>query len=103
MHKDPHGAFCGAFEGLEYEDYEIKISKGGCIFLYTDGVAEAKRSADKMFETDRIERCLNAHPSLFLIQPLPPGLFFGASLSGILFICSLLLRIVSIPTPPVTY
>ncbi len=61
IYKDPHGAFCGAFEGLEYEDYEIKISKGGGIFLYTDGVAEAKRADDKMFETDRIERCLNAH------------------------------------------
>lgn len=61
IYKDPHGAFCGAFEGLEYEDYEIKITKGGGIFLYTDGVAEAKRADDKMFETDRIERCLNAH------------------------------------------
>ena len=61
MYKDPHGAFCGAFEGLEYEDYEIKITKGGGIFLYTDGVAEAKRADDKMFETDRIESCLNAH------------------------------------------
>ena len=61
IYKDPHGAFCGAFEGLEYEDYEIKITKGGGIFLYTDGVAEAKRADDKMFETDRIESCLNAH------------------------------------------
>ncbi|MBQ9302894.1 MAG: SpoIIE family protein phosphatase [Butyrivibrio sp.] len=103
MHKDPHGAFCGAFEGLEYEDYEIKISKGGGIFLYTDGVAEAKRSDDKMFETGRIERCLNAHPSLYLNQSLPPGLFFGASLSGFFFICSLYLRIVSLSIPPVTY
>lgn len=61
IYKDPHGAFCGAFEGLEYEDYEIKITKGEGIFLYTDGVAEAKRADDKMFETDRIESCLNAH------------------------------------------
>ena len=63
IYEDPHGAFCGAFEGLTFEDYEITIPKGGGLFLYTDGVAEAKRANDEMFETSRIEKSLNAHPN----------------------------------------
>ena len=40
--------------------YEFTLEKGGAIFLYTDGVAEATNSGNKMFGVDRMLSALNA-------------------------------------------
>jgi sigma-B regulation protein RsbU (phosphoserine phosphatase) len=63
MHKlnDPHGVLLGCLENMEYEDYTFRIPKGGMLFVYTDGVAEALNEQDEMFGLDRLEEALNRH------------------------------------------
>jgi sigma-B regulation protein RsbU (phosphoserine phosphatase) len=62
LYQDIHGMVLGAIEGMEYTDYEIYLSKGDSIFLYTDGIAEANSSVDKLFGMDRIVDVLNKEP-----------------------------------------
>lgn len=59
MVRDPHGIMIGALENQEYEDYTMKIPKGGKLFVYTDGVAEAQNKAEELFGLDRIEKSLD--------------------------------------------
>ncbi len=61
LFKDPHGFVCGAMEGMTYENYDMKLEKGGKLFVYTDGVPEAHNIKDELFEFDRIEEILNAN------------------------------------------
>ncbi len=59
--EDPHGVMCGAMEDMQYEDYTITVPKGGGIFVYTDGIAEAQNSSEEFFGLERIEKSLNSH------------------------------------------
>ncbi len=59
MYDDPHGLMCGALDGIEYEDYTIRIQKGGALFLYTDGVAEAMSDNEEYYGLERLEKTLN--------------------------------------------
>ena len=52
-----------AMENLEYEDERMKLEPGDCIFLYTDGVPEAKRSTGERFGIDRMLDVLNRNRS----------------------------------------
>ncbi len=63
VHKlnDPHGVVMGGLEGMEYEDYTFRIPRGGMLFVYTDGVAEAQNEKDEMFGLPRIEDTLNRY------------------------------------------
>lgn len=58
--KDKHGFVLGGMEDMTYRQYEFTLEKGGAIFLYTDGVAEATNSDNKMFGVDRMLSALNA-------------------------------------------
>ena len=49
----------GAFKTAKYQQYEFTVQKGGTLFVYTDGVAEAANEDDEMFGTDRIGLTLN--------------------------------------------
>ncbi len=60
MYKDPHGIAVGAMEGAKYRDYSFTLSKGGRIFVYTDGVAEAQDENEEFFGTARILDSLNS-------------------------------------------
>ena len=51
----------GVFPKAEYEQYEFVLKKGGSLFVYTDGVAEATNANDEMFRTDRLLTALNEH------------------------------------------
>ncbi len=62
--REPHGVVIGIVDGLEFEDYEIKLTRGGKLFVYTDGVAEAQNSDEEMFGLDRIEESLNHYADL---------------------------------------
>ena len=64
--KDKHGMIVGAMEGVRYTEYELQLEKGGCLFLYTDGVPEATNADNKLFGTDRMIEALNVEP---LAQP----------------------------------
>ena len=46
-------------EGARYKDYEFTLEKGGILFLYTDGVAEATNAQNELFGTARMLEILN--------------------------------------------
>ena len=64
LFQDEHGFVVGGFEDEEYTDYEIQLSPGDKIFVYTDGVPEATDAKGEMFNTDRMTESLNKHRDL---------------------------------------
>ena len=48
----------GVFEDIQYKTEEINIPPDCTIFLYTDGLTEAKNSARKLFGMERVEKVL---------------------------------------------
>ena len=61
--KDRHGFVIGGMEGLRYTEYELTLSPGEKLFLYTDGVPEAMNAADELFGTERMLDALNESPA----------------------------------------
>ena len=59
LFKDKHGFVVGGMDGVKYSEYEVKLSKGDTIFLYTDGVTEATNSNNELFGNDRLTDVLN--------------------------------------------
>ena len=49
-------------EGLTYREYEMTLTPGSKLFLYTDGVPEATNAANEMFGTERMLEALNREP-----------------------------------------
>ena len=62
LFKDEHGFVLGCMKDMKYNEYEMELEKGGCLFLYTDGVPEATNANDKLFGTDRMLEALNKDP-----------------------------------------
>ncbi len=62
LFKDKHGFVIGGMNGMRYKEYEFTLEKGGTLFLYTDGVAEATNSKNELFGTDRMLEALNKAP-----------------------------------------
>ena len=60
--KDKHGFVVGGMDGIRYKEYEFTLEKGGALFLYTDGVAEATNANNELFGTERMLTALNAAP-----------------------------------------
>ncbi len=60
--KDKHGMMVGAMGGISYTEYEMELEKGGCLFVYTDGVPEATDADCQLFGTDRMIDALNKDP-----------------------------------------
>ena len=59
---DKHGLVIGAFDGIQYKEYELKLGPGDKLFLYTDGVPEATDSENSLFGTGRMLEALNIDP-----------------------------------------
>ena len=57
--KEKHGLVVGAMGGIKYKSYEIQLNPGDKLFLYTDGVPEATRSDNVMFELEGMIKSLN--------------------------------------------
>lgn len=57
--KDPHGLPLGAMDNVIYKDYEITLTPGSDLFVYSDGLPEAINDQEEQFGTDRIIRGLN--------------------------------------------
>lgn len=53
-----HGVAAGLFEGETYEDALITLKAGDTLFLYTDGVNEAKNVEGAFYSTERLEEKL---------------------------------------------
>ncbi|MBQ2168714.1 MAG: SpoIIE family protein phosphatase, partial [Prevotella sp.] len=49
----------GLFDDFHYEKQEIYLEYDTTLFLYTDGLTEAKNKVHKQFDTDRIAETLN--------------------------------------------
>ena len=62
MLKYPHDRFVGAVKKARYQNREFELHPGECIFVYTDGVAEAADEAEKMFGEERLAEVLNQYP-----------------------------------------
>ena len=65
--KDKHGFVMGGMEGMKDKEYELEIEKGGCLFVYTDGVPEATSSESELFGMERLVQVLNEEKD----APLP--------------------------------
>ena len=61
--KDKHGFVIGGMEGIRYREYELTLSPGSKLFLYTDGVPEATNALNEMFGMDRLLEALNREPN----------------------------------------
>ena len=62
LFRDKHGLVIGAMTGVRYHEYEIQMSPGDKIFLYTDGVTEATNAEKDLFGTRRMLDALNKDP-----------------------------------------
>ena len=62
--KEKHGFVLGGMENTRYENYEIQLDPGDAVFVYTDGVTEAKNSNGDQFGVERLEDALNDSPEL---------------------------------------
>ena len=60
--KDKHCFVLGGMEGLNYKEYEIMLTPGDKLFLYTDGVPEATNPKNELFGTERMLEALNHEP-----------------------------------------
>ena len=57
--KDRHGLVLGAIEKARYRDYELTLKPGDAIFVYTDGVPEARNAEGTFYGMERLESTLN--------------------------------------------
>ncbi len=57
--KEPHGLPVGLMEGTSYKEYTFQLDRGGTLFVYTDGLAEASNEKQEFFGTERILEELN--------------------------------------------
>lgn len=58
--KDKHTAPLGVMEDLQFEEYELELGKGDCLFVYTDGVPEAINEKEEQYGEGRLLEKLNA-------------------------------------------
>ena len=61
--KDKHGLVIGGMEGIRYREYELDMTPGSKLFLYTDGVPEATNEKNEMFGTERMLEAMNEDPA----------------------------------------
>ena len=61
--KDKHGFVLGGMPGMKYTEYEIMLSPGDKLFVYTDGIPEATNSNKGLLGTDRMIDILNKDSS----------------------------------------
>ena len=61
--KDKHGFVIGGMGGVRYREYELQLSPGDKLFLYTDGVPEANNARNELFGSERMIAALNEDPN----------------------------------------
>ena len=57
--KDKHGFVIGGMSGVRYREYELQLTPGAKLFVYTDGVPEANNEGNELFGTERMLAALN--------------------------------------------
>ena len=61
--RDKHGLVIGGMDGVRYREYELSLTPGSKLFVYTDGVPEATNAQQQLFGTDRMVSALQAAPN----------------------------------------
>ena len=61
MLRDKHGLVAGSMEGIKYKEYELQLDPGDKLFVYTDGVLEARGAGKEQFGTERLLAALNGN------------------------------------------
>lgn len=56
--KTKSGFVLAGMEDVNYREYELLLGKGDAVYLYTDGVTEAKASDGTLFGEDRLLECI---------------------------------------------
>lgn len=64
LFKDKHGLVIGGMSGIKYNEYEIQLTPGSRLFLYTDGVPEAANGNGVQFGAERMIEALNEDNSV---------------------------------------
>ena len=59
LHKDKHSLVIGAMKGIRFREYQLRLSPGDKLFVYTDGLPEATAGSNEMFGTGRMVEALN--------------------------------------------
>ena len=59
--KDKPGFVLGGMEGMQYKNHELRLARGDKLFLYTDGLPEARDHEGHMFSFDGMLSALNEH------------------------------------------
>ncbi len=54
-----HGVVIGAMENIQYKETVIRMNRGGSIFVYTDGITEARNKENQLFSDERLVACLS--------------------------------------------
>lgn len=49
-------------DGVKYKEYDMLLTPGDSLFVYTDGVPEATNAGNELFGTDRMIDALNTAP-----------------------------------------
>ncbi|MDO5702193.1 MAG: SpoIIE family protein phosphatase [Lachnospiraceae bacterium] len=68
LFKDRHSMPLAAMDGINFSQYEMKLSPGDRLFLYTDGVPEAINIRDEQYGTGNLLSCLNSNRNLSMEQ-----------------------------------
>ena len=59
LYKDRHGFVLGGMSEMKYKNYELTLTPGTRLFVYTDGVPEATNKEEELFGTGRMVEALN--------------------------------------------
>ncbi|MBR0373221.1 MAG: SpoIIE family protein phosphatase [Mogibacterium sp.] len=61
LFKEKHSPPLGAMEGIPFQEYEMKLDPGDCLFVFTDGVPEAINTNVEQYGTERMVAALNVN------------------------------------------
>lgn len=70
LYKDRHGFVLGGMSGMKYKNYELTLTPGTRLFVYTDGVPEATNKEEELFGTGRMVEALNRDKEASLCEVL---------------------------------
>lgn len=62
LYKDNHSFIIGGKKNTKFKEYELKLQPGSKLFLYTDGVPEAKNHKGERFQIEPTVNSLNKNP-----------------------------------------
>ena len=60
MLRDKHGFVVGGVKRSRYTDYQLQLNPGDVVFVYTDGVIEARNEEREFFGEERLDEALNS-------------------------------------------